>query len=222
MYYAKKLWGVSGGGEVVLNFLPFVAPESFNDPSKYADFGCTVNLYEKLKIYRMTYPDADIAVEFSDEIGSVNLSNWQITYGSTIEVFETILGVETSVLYTTTGQHIFTESSTKRYLIRRVTNSTYFLLPAGSVWAYGFGIKTLTSDLSTSLKYIFLDENILTDVYFQDTTIEGTLRLNGGVPIIVSQSFSNCTNLTKVIIGDSVTTIYGANASGAFQQCTSL
>ena len=71
MYYTKKLWGVSGGGEVVLNFLPFVAPESFNDPSKYADFGCTVNLHEKLSIYKMTYPGADIAVEFSDAIESV-------------------------------------------------------------------------------------------------------------------------------------------------------
>ena len=46
MYYTKKLWaaGGGGGGEVVLNFVPFVAPESFDDPQKYADFGCTVNL----------------------------------------------------------------------------------------------------------------------------------------------------------------------------------
>ena len=222
MYYAKKLWAADGGGEVVLNFVPFVAPESFDDPSKYADYGCTVNLYEKFRIYKMTYPGADIAVEFSDAIASFNLSTWQVTYGSTIEVFETVLGVETSVLRTTTGTHTFTSGSTKRYMIRRVTNSTFFLLPAGSVWAYGFGIKTLTMDPSTSLKYIFLDENILIDAYFQDTTMEGILRINGGITTIVGLSFSNCTNLTKVIIGDNVTTIDGANAQGAFQQCTSL
>lgn len=222
MYYSKKLWAAGGGGGVVLNFVPFVAPESFNDPSKYADFGCTVNLHEKLRIYKMTYPGADIAVEFSDEIASVTLSSWQLTYGGTIEVFETVLGVEKNVLYTNTGQHIFTDGSTKRYMIRRVTTSTFFLLPVGSVWAYGFGIKTLTADPSTYLKYILLDENILIDTYFQDTTIEGTLRINGGITTIAAQSFSNCTNLTKLIIGDSVTTIDGANASGAFQQCTSL
>ena len=42
MYYAKKLWGASG--EVVYNFVPFVAPESLDNKQKYADFGCTVNL----------------------------------------------------------------------------------------------------------------------------------------------------------------------------------
>ena len=69
MYYAKKLWAAGGG--VVYNFVPFVAPESFNDPRKYADFGCTVNLYEKFRIYKMTWAGADIAVEFSDAIASV-------------------------------------------------------------------------------------------------------------------------------------------------------
>lgn len=221
MYYAKKLWGASGGGGVVLNFVPFVAPESFDDPSKYADYGCKVNLQEKLKIYKMTWAGADIAVEFSDKIASFNLSQWQMPIGSAIEVFETISGAETSVLYTTTGQHIFTNGSTKRYMIRRVTTGVGLLLPVDSVWAYGFGIQTLTMEPSTSIKYIFLDENILTDTYFQDTTIEGTLRINGGTTI-AAQSFSNCKNLTKVIIGDSVTTIDGGNASGAFYQCTSL
>ena len=104
MYYTKKLWGASGGGEVVLNFLPFVAPESFNDPSKYADFGCTVNLHEKLSIYKMTYPGADIAVEFSDAIENVTFnSTLQIAAGGMIEIFETVSGEETSVLRTTTG-----------------------------------------------------------------------------------------------------------------------
>ena len=101
MYYAKKLWGAGGGGGVDLNFMPFVAPESFDHPSKYADFGCTVNLHEKLKIYKKTYPDADVAVEFRDDINSVHLVP-TLEPGSTIEVFETTdLGVEISVLYTT-------------------------------------------------------------------------------------------------------------------------
>ena len=41
------------GGGVVYNFVPFVAPESFNDPRKYADYGLTVNLYEKFRIYKI-------------------------------------------------------------------------------------------------------------------------------------------------------------------------
>ena len=101
MYYAKKLWTAGGGGEVVLNFVPFVAPESFDDPSKYADFGCTVNLYEKLKIYKMTYPGADIAVEFSDAIENVAFtSSLQLGAGAMIEIFETISGEESSALIT--------------------------------------------------------------------------------------------------------------------------
>ena len=103
MYYTKKFRtaGGGGGGEVVLNFVPFVAPESFDHPSKYAAFGCTVNLHEKLKIYKMTYPDADVAVEFTNALESVYLEP-SIETGSTIEVFETTdLGVEISVLYTT-------------------------------------------------------------------------------------------------------------------------
>ena len=221
MYYAKKLWGASGGGgsggEVVVNFKPFVAPESFDHPSKYADFGCTVNLHEKLSIYKMTYPNADVAVEFSDAIWSVNLS---IIKGETIEVFETVSGVETSVLLTTNTNHTFTAGSTKRYMIRRVNSVLGFLFPVGSVWAYCIGIPVLAIMASNNyLKYIFLnDEHILTDVYFHDTTIEGTLRINGEVPAIASDSFSKCRNLTKVIIGDNVASIEG----GAFQRCTSL
>lgn len=120
----------SGGG-VVYNFVPFVAPESFNDPSKYADYGCTVNLYEKFRIYKMTYPDADIAVEFPDDHNgitaySIDFTSGQVPIGSTIEVFETILGDETSVLFTIGGRHTFTSGSTKRYMIRRVTSGTNF------------------------------------------------------------------------------------------------
>ena len=101
MYYAKKLWAAGGSGEVILNFVPFVAPETFNDPSKYADFGCKVNLHEKLRIYKMTYPAADIAVEFSDELENVAfLSSLQLGAGAMIEIFETISGEETSVLHT--------------------------------------------------------------------------------------------------------------------------
>ena len=200
-----------GGGGVVLNFVPFVAPESFNDPSKYADFGCTVNLYEKFRIYKMTYPNADVAVEFSDAIWSVNLS---IITGTTIEVFETVSGVETSVLLTTNTNHTFTAGSTKRYMIRRVNSVFGFLFPVGSVWAYCIGIPVLSIMASNNyLKYIFLhDEHILTDVYFHDTTIEGTLRINGEVPAIAHDSFSNCRNLTKVIIGNNVASINGVNA----------
>ena len=60
MYYAKKLWAAGGG--VIYNFVPFVAPESFIDPKKYADYGLTVNLYEKFRVYKMTWSGADIAV----------------------------------------------------------------------------------------------------------------------------------------------------------------
>ena len=216
--------GGGGGGEVVVNFKPFVAPESFDHPSKYADFGCTVNIYEKFRAYKMTHPNADVAVELSDAIWSLNLSNWQMPTGSTIEVFETISGVETSVLYTTGGQHIFTAGSAKRYMIRRVNAVMGFLFPVGSVWAYCIGIPVLSIEASNNyLKYIFLhDEHILTNVYFHDTTIEGTLRINGEVTAIIPESFSKCKNLTKVIIGDNVESIQGVNAQGAFQRCTSL
>ena len=111
------------GGGVVYNFLPLVAPESFTDPRKYADYGCTVNLYEKFRVYKMTWARADIAVEFSDAIASVVFTTGQMPSGTTIEIFETVSGVETSVLRTTTGTHTFTSGSTKRYMIRRISIS---------------------------------------------------------------------------------------------------
>ena len=136
--------GGGGGGGVVLNFVPFVAPESFNDPQKYADYGCTVNLYEKFRIYKMTYPGADVAVEFSDEIERIAFRvGDQVPSGSTLEIFETVAGDERSVLQTTGGDHIFTSGSTKRYMIRRISTQTTFTLPLGSVWAYCLGIDLL-------------------------------------------------------------------------------
>ena len=219
MYYAKKLWAAGSGGEVDLNFVPFVAPESFNDPSKYADYGCTVNLYEKFRAYKMIYPDADIAVEFTDAIAEVQIP----AANSTIEVFETVLGVETSSLFTAGGLYTFTSDSTKRYMIRRVTNSPTFNFPIGCVWAYCCGVTVLGATQSTYLKYIFFYENILTSVYsFRYTTIEGVLTINGSIKNIPTTAFKGCTNLTKVITGDSVTTITGDNDSGVFMDCTSL
>ena len=213
-----------GGGGVVYNFVPFVAPESFNDPSKYADFGCTVNLYEKFRIYKMTYPGADVAVELSDVINNVSLSAFQIPpAGATIEVFETVLGEETSILYTTTGTHRFTSGSTKRYMIRRVSSDRLFDLPVGSVWAYCFDILYLNSPMTTHLKYIFLHGNFSNKLgSFRLTSITGVLTINGSVTNIPMNTFRQCNNLTKVITGDSVSIIAGGNQSGAFYQCTGL
>ena len=221
MFYAKKYWA---GGGVVYNFVPFVAPESFNDPRKYADFGLTVNLYEKFKIYKMTYPGADVAVEFSDEIESVVVT---LPYGVTIEIFETVAGVETSVLITSSGTHTFTSGSTKRYMIRRVSGNTLFTLPIGSVWAYCYGITNLAGSSAvgsnSSLNYVFFYENTLTALgWFIRTAITGTLVINGGVTTIAANQFAYCTNLTKVIIGNQLTTIIGNSVSGAFMQCTGL
>ena len=212
-----------GGGGVVYNFVPFVAPESFDDPSKYADFGCTVNLYEKLKIYRMTYPGADIAVEFSDEIESSSFWTANIPAGAIIEIFETVLGVERSVLRKDSGRHYFTAGSTKRYMIRRITTESTFALPEGSVWAYCFGINRLEGVSSPSLKYVFFHENTLVQLaLFRNMNIEGTLTINGSVTNIPMNTFRQCNNLTKVIIGDSVSIIAGGNQSGAFYKCTGL
>ena len=214
-----------GGGGVVLNFVPFVAPESFNDPQKYADYGCTVNLHEKFRIYKMMYPGADIAVEFSDAIASVKFTTGiQIPEGSAIEVFETsVLGGETSVLLTTAGTHTFTSGSTKRYMIRRVATAHGFYLPVGSVWAYCLGINLLYTWESSYLKYIFFHENTLVQLaLFRNMNIEGTLTINGSVTNIPMNTFRQCNNLTKVITGDSVSIIAGGNQSGAFYQCTGL
>ena len=216
------------GGGVVYNFVPFVAPESFNDPRKYADFGCTVNLYEKFRIYKMTWAGADIAVEFSDAVESVAFDNTQVPIGSPIEIFETVSGVETSVLRTTTGTHTFTIGSTKRYMIRRIASKTVFIFPVGSVWAYCYGITLLTgysvgTGANPYLKYVFFYENTLANIgFFRDTAITGVLTINGGIPALGINHFKQCTNLTKVITGNQLTTILGNNASGAFQQCTSL
>lgn len=225
MYYAKKLWAAGGG--VVYNFVPFVAPESFNDPRKYADFGCTVNLHEKFRIYKMTWAGADIAVEFSDAIESVDFTFSQIGSNTIIEIFETVSGVETSILRTDSGTHTFTSGSTKRYMIRRITGSaTIFTLPIGSVWAYCFGITLLIGYINPGnpyLKYVFFYENTLTDIgFFRDTAITGTLAINGGGTSLNFNHFKNCTNLTKIITGNQLTTIPGNNASGAFMGCTGL
>lgn len=216
------------GGGVVYNFVPFVAPESFNDPRKYADYGLTVNLYEKFRIYKMTWSDANIAVEFSDEIESVAFDNYQVPKGSTLEIFETVAGEETSVLRTTGGTHTFTSGSTKRYMIRRKTSQTDFILPVGSVWAYFCCITRLigyrTSDgVNPYLKYVFFHEYTLTGIGdFKFTAITGTLVINGGVTLLSANRFRECTNLTKVITGNQLTTINGNNVSGAFYLCTSL
>ena len=187
MFYAKKYWV---GGGVVYNFVPFVAPESFNDPKKYADYGLTVNLYEKFRIYKMIWSGADIAVEFSDAIASVDFTTAQIPSGSTIEIFETVVGDERSVLQTTGGDHIFTSGSTKRYMIRRISTQTTFTLPLGSVWAYCLGIDLLYTWESPYLKYIFFHENTLTRLgLFRNMNIEGTLTINGSVTNIPMNTF---------------------------------
>ena len=212
-------------GGVVYNFVPFVAPESFKDPRKYADYGLKVNLQAKFKAYKQTWSGADIAVEFSDAIASVSFTSAQITSGSIIEIFETISGVETSVLRTTTGTHTFTSGSTKRYMIRRVTNTTSFTLPVGSVWAYCCCIVTLIGYPSAAnpyLKYVFFYENTLTQIgFFRDTNIQGTLYIPSGVTSIQAYNFFN-TPITKVITSNNLTTINGGNVNGAFLQCTSL
>ena len=226
MYYAKKLWAAGGG--VVYNFVPFVAPESFNDPRKYANFGLTVNLYEKFRIYKMTWAGADIAVEFSDAIASVAFTTNQVPSGSIIEIFETVAGVERSVLRTTAGTHNFESGSTKRYMIRRVSSLTQFFLPVGSVWAYCYGITILAGyqesmGANPYLKYVFFYKYTLTSIsLFGYSAIAGTLTINGGITTIDAVGFYQSYNITKVITGNSVTTINGANFSGAFMGCTSL
>ena len=219
----NAIFGVGGGGGVVLNFVPLVAPESFNDPSKYADYGCTVNLYEKFRIYKMTYPEADVAVEFSDAVESVDLTP-SMPGGTIIEMFETVLGGETSVLMTSNGtkSHTFTSGSTKRYMIRRKTSSTVFYFPVGSVWAYCTGINGAAGFPNTYLKYIFLHEYSWTGVgQLDNTALTGVLIINNGTDLLPGH-FANCTNLTKVIIGNQLTRIQGTNGSGAFYQCTGL
>jgi hypothetical protein len=212
------------GGGVVYNFVPFVAPESFTDPRKYADYGLTVNLYEKFRVYKMTWAGADIAVEFSDAIASVAFTNYQIPSGTKIEVFETVSGVETSTLITAPGTHTFTSGSTKRYMIRR-TNSTIFTLPIGSVWAYCFGITDLRGYISPGnpyLKYVFFYENTLPDLgRFSNTGILGTLNIPSGITSLSFLQFAY-TPITKVVTSNNLTTINGTNGSGAFYQCTSL
>lgn len=213
------------GGGVVYNFVPFVAPESFNDPRKYADYGLTVNLYEKFRIYKMTYPSADIAVEYSDAIASVLFTKADVPSGSIIEIFETISGVETSKLIRDGDTYYFTSGSTKRYMIRRITSLTKFTVQTGSVWAYCFGVNSLETivGIEPYLKYIFFYEYTLTDIgTFRDKPIKGTLKLNGGITNIPARSFEGCNNLTKVITGDSVSTITGGNTIGAFNRCTGL
>ena len=213
------------GGGVVYNFVPLVAPENFTDPKQYASFGLTTNLQAKFKAYKQTWGGADIAVEFSDSIASVVFNVSQVPYGTTIEIFETVSGVETSVLRTTTGTHTFTSGSTKRYMIRRVTNSTGFVLPVGSVWAYCCCIVNLTGYPSAAnpyLKYVFFYENTLTQIgSFRDTNIQGTLYIPSGVTYIDLLNFHN-TPITKVVTSNNLTNIYGGNVSGAFFQCTSL
>ena len=112
-------------------------------------------------------------------------------------------------------------------MIRRINAaSNIFTLPVGSVWAYCSGITLLTGYPSAAnpyLKYVFFYENTLTNINsFQNTAITGTLRIEGGITTINTQNFYQCTNITKVITGNSVTTINGTNVSGAFYQCTSL
>ena len=226
MYYAKKLWAAGGG--VVYNFAPFVAPENFNDPRKYADYGLTVNLQAKFKAYKQTWSNADVAVEFSDAVSSVDFTSQQIPFGTIIEIFETVSGVERSVLLTTTGKHTFTSGSTKRYMIRRGTGSNNFIFPVGSVWAYCCCVPIIAGYINTAgpnpyLKYVFFYENTLTTIgYFRNTAITGTLMIYGGITEIIASQFYQCQYLTKVIIGNQLTTIAGGGFAGAFYQCTSL
>ena len=173
----------------------------------------------------MTWAGADIAVEFSDAIASVQFTVEDVPLGTIIEIFETISGVEKSYLINAGYTYTFTSGSTKRYMIRRITTSTNFIVPVGSVWAYCFGVNKLEPRVSgnTYLKYIFFYEYTLTGLdLFRGTTIEGILRINGGITNIPARTFLGCNNLTKVITGDSVSTIASGNTIGAFQECTGL
>ena len=201
------------GGGVVYNFVPFVAPESFTDPRKYADYGLTVNLYEKFRVYKMTWVGANIAVEFSDAIASVVFTTAQVLSGETIEIFETVSGVEASVLRTTTGTHTFTSGSTNRYLIRRITSASLFIFPVGSVWAYCFGIIALAGYIASAgansyLKYVFFYENTLTNIgRFQNTSITGIVKLHNGITTLSGDTFYRCININQLITGNNLTNI---------------
>lgn len=223
MPYASKIYWVNGG--VIKHFIPLVAPETFVDPRKYADYGLKVNLREKFRAYKQTWQTADIAVEFSDAIASVAFDSSQITNGGAIEIFETNSGGETSVLRTTEGTHTFTSGSTKRYMIRRIASSTGFILPIGSVWAYCVGITGLAGYGNTAnpyLKYVFFYENTLTSLgSFSSSGILGTLNIPSGITSIGANQFRQ-TPITKVVTSNNLTTIGGTNLSGVFQQCTNL
>ena len=108
-------------------------------------------------------------------------------------MFETVLGNETSVLYTSGGKYAFTSGSTERYMIRRVTSGTNFLLPPGSVWAYCYGISSLQGYVGGGndyLKYVFFYENTLVQLaLFRNMNIEGTLTINGSVTNIPMNTF---------------------------------
>lgn len=211
--------------EYVPYFMPFVAPEDFTNPADFATYGLTVNLYEKFKDYKELYSGADIAVEFSDAIASVAFASDQIPNDAIIEIFETVSGVETSTLRTTTGTHTFTSGSTKRYMIRRITSTDRFNLPVGSVWAYCFGITLLTGYTGVAnpyLKYVFFYENTLTQSSsFRRTGILGTLNIPSGITSLAMLQFS-ITQITKVVTSNNLTTINGGSFGGAFMQSTSL
>lgn len=108
-------------------------------------------------------------------------------------------------------------------MIRRIPSDSYFDFPVGSVWAYCSGITYFQGDPSSYLKYIFFHEYKLTALnLFRDTAITGTLTINGGVTNIPIRAFQGCNNLTKVITGDSVSTIAGGSGVGAFYYCRGL
>ena len=225
MYYALKYWQPTGATPY---FVPFVAPESFTDPRKYADYGLNVNLYAKLLTYKQTYPNADIAIEFSDAISSVSFTSAQLPNGASIEMFQTVSGVESSVLITTQQTFNFTAGSTNRYAIRRENGGSFdFLIPIGVVWAYCCCITRLQSYAGVTsgyyLKYIFFYENTLKTLNrFSYNPLNGVLRIPSGVTILPIVTFYNCSQITKVIISDNMTAIQGGSASGAFLLCSSI
>ena len=225
MYYALKYWQSTGATPY---FVPFVAPDSFTDPRKYADYGLNVNLYAKLLTYKQTYPNADIAIEFSDAISSVSITSNQLPNGGSIEMFQTVSGVESSVLITTNQTFNFTAGSTNRYAIRRANGGSFqFQIPIGVVWAYCCCITLLQSFTGVAsgyyLKYIFFYENTLTELgRFSYNPLNGVLRIPSGVTILPVLAFANCSQITKVIISDNMTAIQGTNASGAFYACSGI
>ena len=216
MYYTSRFLG-KVYDSVITDWQPFIAPDLFTLPTQYADFGMTVNIYEKYKAYNDV--NKKVIINFDETQNTFLRSSVGYTYFWS----EMLNGVENTGVGV---GNVFTAGSTNRYVIVLTDfnvfnlDEFYFL---GAIGMYIGKNVTVTKGGNPNifLKYVFCEDlqTITIGEYSADyincTNLRGTLTLPHKSIIALPNTFRGCALIDKVIVPSTYTDLGNYTFFGA-------